>query len=245
MKKSSPANAKHQHDDRHDNLSISNSKSALEEDMSLDQLFDPCSALSLTASPDKETATSSVTVSYESCSDVELFDGDNGSDIGGGIIEYASHVFKEIHEQHQKTCEPTMEALAPPPMQGVNSVSQGVRTAVKSPLEKQISPKKLTNEITVDTRVEDRQADFCPVTMKLTNDSICHLLEAAERDSRGVFQSWLPCGVVGLHTCGELASTILEFFSQVPSARVVCVVGCCYHHITEVDEETSKWYGDK
>lgn len=103
----------------------------------------------------------------------------------------------------------------------------------KSIPEKNVASKKCTELITE----KDRQASFCPVTMKLTIESIQRLLEVAGRESKGTFRSWQPFGVVGLHTCGDLASTSLRVFAQVPSARLVCVVGCCYHHITEIHEK--------
>ena len=85
--------------------------------------------------------------------------------------------------------------------------------------------------------LEEQKSSFWPVTMELTVNSIHHLLETAERDSKSAFKSWQPFGVVGLHTCGDLASTALRVFAQEPRARVMCMVGCCYHHITETKED--------
>ena len=76
-------------------------------------------------------------------------------------------------------------------------------------------------------------SSFCPVTMELTAGNSPALLKAAEEESGGVFHSWQPFAVVGLHTCGDLASTAFRLFAAVPTARSVCIVGCCYHHITE------------
>ncbi|XP_037072216.1 methyltransferase-like protein 25 [Pollicipes pollicipes] len=39
----------------------------------------------------------------------------------------------------------------------------------------------------------------------------------------------LPLAVVGLHTCGDLAVHSLRMFSQLPQARLLVNVGCCYH----------------
>ncbi|XP_013382152.1 methyltransferase-like protein 25 [Lingula anatina] len=39
--------------------------------------------------------------------------------------------------------------------------------------------------------------------------------------------------LTGLHTCGNLSPTILKLFAQSDSARLLCVVGCCYHLIDE------------
>ena len=39
-------------------------------------------------------------------------------------------------------------------------------------------------------------------------------------------------GVVGLHTCGDLAPTSINTFLHTQNARLLCNVGCCYNHLT-------------
>ena len=39
-------------------------------------------------------------------------------------------------------------------------------------------------------------------------------------------------GVVGLHTCGDLAPTSITTFLHTQRARLLCNVGCCYNHLT-------------
>ena len=58
-----------------------------------------------------------------------------------------------------------------------------------------------------------------------------------------LFNELSPCGggpnednglfLVGLHTCGNLASTALRIFSMEPRVKLLCIVGCCYHTITQ------------
>ena len=46
----------------------------------------------------------------------------------------------------------------------------------------------------------------------------------------------LPCsrlGIVGLHTCGNLAASSLRIFLASESVRFICNVGCCYHALDE------------
>ncbi|XP_050301204.1 probable methyltransferase-like protein 25 [Anthonomus grandis grandis] len=43
----------------------------------------------------------------------------------------------------------------------------------------------------------------------------------------------ISLGLVGLHTCGNLAPTCLKLFSQKSDIKTICNVGCCYHHLTE------------
>ena len=39
--------------------------------------------------------------------------------------------------------------------------------------------------------------------------------------------------LVGLHTCGDLAPMALQIFVSDASVRVICVVGCCYHLVSQ------------
>lgn len=42
-----------------------------------------------------------------------------------------------------------------------------------------------------------------------------------------------PCFLVGLHTCGDLASTCLKLFTSTANIKGIINVGCCYQHLTE------------
>ena len=66
------------------------------------------------------------------------------------------------------------------------------------------------------------------------------LLTLAEEVSRGKLKSSSPTILVGLHTCGDLASTALRLFTATDALRAVCVVGCCYNHITESSSSTQR-----
>ena len=59
------------------------------------------------------------------------------------------------------------------------------------------------------------------------------LLSLAEEVSEGKMKSSNPTLLVGLHTCGDLASTALRLFVNTDALSGVCVVGCCYNHISE------------
>ncbi|CAG9854557.1 unnamed protein product [Phyllotreta striolata] len=47
-------------------------------------------------------------------------------------------------------------------------------------------------------------------------------------------------GLIGLHTCGDLAPTCLKLFHKNESIRTICNVGCCYHLLSEIYEEDTK-----
>ncbi|XP_019866285.2 probable methyltransferase-like protein 25 [Aethina tumida] len=53
-------------------------------------------------------------------------------------------------------------------------------------------------------------------------------------------------GLVGLHTCGNLATASLKIFNSSSHIRTICNVGCCYHFITEeFDEDSNIFHKNK
>lgn len=59
------------------------------------------------------------------------------------------------------------------------------------------------------------------------------LLEQAEVYTSGRFSAKSSTCLVGLHSCGDLGGVALRLFLQQPQLNAMCVVGCCYHQITE------------
>ena len=81
-----------------------------------------------------------------------------------------------------------------------------------------------------------KAASYVPVTERiaLCEDSDCDkLLKVAEEQSSGRFSAGRPTYLVGLHACGDLTPSILWLYHKLPSVKAVCVVGCCYQHVTE------------
>ncbi|RDD45848.1 Methyltransferase-like protein 25 [Trichoplax sp. H2] len=97
---------------------------------------------------------------------------------------------------------------------------------------------------------------FIPITATVDTDSLHTnwLIESLEKHSNGKFKeqdvsrtiSYLNRNfllmyksviiefcLVGLHACGGLSPTLLRMFTAIPNAKIVCSVGCCYHHCTE------------
>ena len=83
-------------------------------------------------------------------------------------------------------------------------------------------------------------ASVSRTTDSVTPEVGCSLLCEAERESGGRFVGQKPTCIVGLHTCGDLGGVVLKLFLRQPQLRAVCVVGCCYHHITEADDKSEK-----
>lgn len=46
-------------------------------------------------------------------------------------------------------------------------------------------------------------------------------------------------GIIGLHPCGDLATTLLRLYSFNEKAKFICVVGCCYMKLTQRDNENN------
>ncbi len=76
-------------------------------------------------------------------------------------------------------------------------------------------------------------SSFVPITMEIHSNDFDMLLTKAQQLSSGKFDLQKPFCIVGLHACGDLTSTALRMFASLPTAAAICVVGCCYHHITE------------
>ncbi len=72
------------------------------------------------------------------------------------------------------------------------------------------------------------------VTQYIEEDSdLGDILRAKEDKSQGEEEEAGRLGVVGLHTCGSLAAASIKLFFSTRSARFICNVGCCYHHLPE------------
>ncbi|XP_056133718.1 methyltransferase-like protein 25 [Lampris incognitus] len=64
---------------------------------------------------------------------------------------------------------------------------------------------------------------FSPLTSYVT----------AETELRELISELVDAVMVGLHTCGDLASSTLRMFVAKPELAAVCSVGCCYHLLSE------------
>ena len=52
-------------------------------------------------------------------------------------------------------------------------------------------------------------------------------------------------GIVGLHTCGDLASSSLVTFLHTEKAKLLCNVGCCYNHLSSQGFPLSQFLATK
>ncbi|KAI4887484.1 hypothetical protein NFI96_017744, partial [Prochilodus magdalenae] len=68
---------------------------------------------------------------------------------------------------------------------------------------------------------------FSPLTSYVTADTELKTLITELEDAV----------MVGLHTCGDLASSTLRMFVAKPELQAVCSVGCCYHLLSEMFDQ--------
>ncbi|XP_076861253.1 putative methyltransferase-like protein 25 isoform X2 [Brachyhypopomus gauderio] len=72
-------------------------------------------------------------------------------------------------------------------------------------------------------RNSDNDSLFSPLTSYVT----------AQTELRTLIVELEEAVMVGLHTCGDLASSTLRMFGSEQELRAVCNVGCCYHLLSE------------
>ena len=67
------------------------------------------------------------------------------------------------------------------------------------------------------------------------NDNCCSHNDSSHTEESFSHEFLIQSGVllIGLHTCGPLASSIMKLFLQSTTTDVLVNVGCCYHKLTE------------
>ena len=80
------------------------------------------------------------------------------------------------------------------------------------------------------SKIVDKPAetDFVSITKYVQNGS----------DINSLVEEHLPdvcdrVGVIGLHTCGDLAPNSIKIFLQSSKSVILCNVGCCYNHLSD------------
>ncbi|XP_050715455.1 methyltransferase-like protein 25B [Eriocheir sinensis] len=95
------------------------------------------------------------------------------------------------------------------------------------------------------TKMSQRQASLPPLPPG-PRHAVCHL--QANMDplafTKVITEVWPDlksrgevCGLLGLHTCGDLAPTLLRIYANMSACRGVVSVGCCYMKLSTSSEE--------
>ena len=128
------------------------------------------------------------------------------------------------------------------PFEKEDEIQSAIESAVPSPQPGRTD----TSSATINHNQKDLSSTvkppFCPLLKPLEKSYTAltqlvtpdlPLISLAEKVSGGQLKSSNPTMLIGLHTCGDLASTALRLFANTDALRGVCVVGCCYNHISE------------
>ena len=83
-----------------------------------------------------------------------------------------------------------------------------------------------------------RQNSFLPVTgfvdqSFVANGELRKLFDQLESSDRESSSESNGMFLVGLHACGDLVPMTLRIFVGEPSVKLMCIVGCCYHLVSQ------------
>lgn len=83
----------------------------------------------------------------------------------------------------------------------------------------------------------------CPLTSSYFPLTHCitpcdNIFQLVTDEARGYLNPREPTALVGLHTCGNLGPNLLRQFTATPTLTALCVVCCCYHHVSVGRAET-------
>ena len=79
---------------------------------------------------------------------------------------------------------------------------------------------------------------FLPVTgfvdqSFIANGELRKLFDQLALSDEGCFSETNGMFLVGLHSCGDLVPVALRIFVSQPSVKLICIVGCCYHLVSQ------------
>ncbi|KAK1790403.1 hypothetical protein P4O66_014310, partial [Electrophorus voltai] len=149
------------------------------------------------------------------------------------IVEVQSSVSPELARDHSAVLNrlgewasdasenPFIGALAP---DIVEHTSPRVPPSQLSPEERERRKRENLERKAQDGRHNSDNGNlFSPLTSYVT----------AQTDLGTLISELEEAVMVGLHTCGDLASSSLRMFGAKQELRAVCSVGCCYHLLSE------------
>ena len=83
------------------------------------------------------------------------------------------------------------------------------------------------------------QTSFLPVTGFVDQSFVANgeLRKLFDQLTSSGEDNYCPNGngtfLIGLHTCGDLVPMALRIFVSEPSVKLICIVGCCYHLVSQ------------
>ncbi|XP_078000519.1 putative methyltransferase-like protein 25 [Glandiceps talaboti] len=106
----------------------------------------------------------------------------------------------------------------------------------------EVCKKKLLVSYNPVTAFVDVGTDLSKMRLQDSKDDVMDNKDSDEEET-STHDELLPQSTLltGLHTCGDLAATILRLFSHDPSTKVLCSVGCCFNLLTEEFDDEPPW----
>lgn len=65
-----------------------------------------------------------------------------------------------------------------------------------------------------------------------SGEQVVNYLTKCFANEQTLISKRIDLGLVGLHPCGDLATTLLRLYSNCAEAKFICIVGCCYMKLT-------------
>ncbi|XP_047468711.1 methyltransferase-like protein 25B [Penaeus chinensis] len=106
--------------------------------------------------------------------------------------------------------------------------------------------KKFDNQLELAAEKMKKKFTSLPELPPSPRHTVCHLEPDMSHEAfkEAVTGAWPGlegrggvCGLLGLHTCGNLAPTMLRIFTNMPTCHAVVSVGCCYMKLDTVSDE--------
>lgn len=117
----------------------------------------------------------------------------------------------------------------------VERISRNQRRKARSQASKALQNQTRSSDETASTSRNDVVDEYYVPVTEFVDDHTdlgalltTHFIDMPANDS-GAFSVLLT----GLHTCGDLAASLLRLYSCSTHVSVTCHVGCCYHMISE------------
>ncbi|XP_015454038.1 methyltransferase-like protein 25 isoform X1 [Pteropus alecto] len=143
-------------------------------------------------------------------------------DFSGSVISNIRKQMENLHvcsHQEENLCfENAFSLIDLLPIDAIESTSSQIP-------KRKISEANKERRKTTSTSSESNI--YSPLTSFITADSELH----------DIIKDLEDCLMVGLHTCGDLASNTLRIFTSKSEIKGVCSVGCCYHLLSEEFEK--------
>lgn len=77
-------------------------------------------------------------------------------------------------------------------------------------------------------QINSKNCNYKPITCYVTSET--DLIDLLQRNFSTEITS---IGLIGLHTCGNLAPSSIKIYKNNPNIKFLCNVGCCYHLLDE------------